>query len=107
MKITSRVGKYSPEDDDTIIYEAKDDEGTASALYLDTVHHMVMQVETREDRQHEGLASKLFEAADNEIGAYLAPDFCCTDEGLGWAHHMEDDGFDVLDDETAQSIVYS
>jgi len=102
--ITNRIGKYSPEDDDSIIYEMSDDQGVACALYLDIEHHMIMNIETREDRRHEGLATRVFEAADDDINAYLAPEFCRTPEGQMWAETMK--YADVMDEETAEKIVY-
>lgn len=99
--ITHRIGRYSDTDSETIIYEVTDEDGIAAALYLDPETHMVMQVETREDRQREGLATRLFRAADDEIGAYHAPEWARTPEGDRWAQAC---GGDVMDDETAARI---
>jgi hypothetical protein len=104
--ITSRIGKYSPDDDDSIIYEVSDAQGIICALYLDPEHHMIENVETRDDRLHEGFATRLFAAADDEIGAFLAPEFCRTSDGQGWADHMENEGYSVMDVDTAEKIVY-
>lgn len=79
-----------------------DEHGTAAALYIDTDHHMIMNIEVRPDRQGEGLARHLYETAETDLGEiYHVPAWGCTPEGEAFAEAM---GGEVMDDETAAQI---
>lgn len=102
VTITHRTGTYYSEASLYTIIEAHDEEGTAiSALYADPTTGQIMQVETMEDRQGEGIATLLVEyAVDNGIDLYHSPEAHCTEAGLRFREatsHL----IDEIDEETA------
>lgn len=101
MNITQRTGTYGTETGDLHIFEITDEQGIASAIYIDPATHIIANVETRADRQGEGLARAVYEAADAALGVYHMPEWGCTREG--WAF-VEAVGGDIIDDETAAAF---
>lgn len=98
MNITQRTGTYYTETHQLHIFEITDAKGLASAIYIDPETHVIANIETRDDRQGEGLARALYEAADEALGIYHMPQWGCTPEGWAFAQAV---GGDILDDETA------
>ena len=99
--ITTRTGTYYGETDQNLIWEITDEHGVAAALYVHPQHRMIMNIEVRDDRQGEGLARALYEAATATGTIYHVPAWGCTPEGLAFAEAM---GGPVMDDETAAEI---
>lgn len=102
MEITTRTGSYYGDTTMNHIFEIHDDQGLAAELYIDTEHHVIMNIDVREDRRGEGLARTLYTHADTTLGGiYHMPAWGCTEEGAGFAQAM---GGATLDDETAAAL---
>lgn len=95
-EITYRIGTYGTETTPLHIWEITDEHGVAAALYVSLDNREVMNVETREDRQREGLASALFRAADAQIGVFHAPESHRTFEGDRFARSVGGDSLPCL-----------
>lgn len=63
---------------------------------------LILNVEVDEDRRGEGLARRLYEHADADLGLYHVPAWGCTPEGLAFAQAM---GGEVMDDQEACNIL--
>ncbi len=86
LEIHHRTGDYHGDGSDLLIWEIHDEQGVASALYVSNDERReIVNIETRQDRRGEGLATALFRAADAQVGIYHAPVAHRTDEGAAWA----------------------
>ncbi|QPK81100.1 GNAT family N-acetyltransferase [Schaalia sp. ZJ405] len=102
MNIEQTIGTYYDEPELLDIFTAFDDDEAVGSIYINRDHKVIMNIEVDEDRQGEGIARALFEAADEALrGIYHAPAWACTDEGRGFALAM---GGDIIDDETMVAI---
>ena len=99
--ITTRTGDYYGDGSSNLIWEIADETGVVAELYIDATHRMIMNIEVRADRQGEGLARALYEAACETGDVFHVPAWGCTPEGLAFAEAM---GGEVMDDETAAAI---
>lgn len=99
--ITTRIGTYYNEPGDMRIIEAHDENGLLiSELYADLDTGQIMQVETIEERQGEGIATALVEYADeNDITLYHSPAEHMTPEGAAFAART--DWLEEIDPELA------
>lgn len=87
--ITRRTGTYSDLDPEPLwIWEAHDQSGIASALYVSHTRHEIVQVETRDDRRRQGLATALYETACSETDIYHAPEGHRTEQGDAFARRV-------------------
>lgn len=86
---------------DSITWTITDEGGIASELIAHT-SGLILSIETRSDRQGEGLARSLYAHADAEHGLYHVPAWGRTPEGDAFAIAM---GGETMDDETAAAIV--
>lgn len=100
-EIITRRGDYYGDGTDNLIWAIADEAGVAAELYIHAEHRMIMNIEVRADRQGEGLARALYEAAQATGTIYHAPEWACTPDGLVFAEAM---GGEVIDDETAAAI---
>ena len=85
----------------TIMWTISDEQGIASELIAHT-SGLILSVDTRPDRQYEGLAREIFEHADAEHGLYHVPVWGRTHEGNRWADAV---GGDTMDDQEACDIL--
>lgn len=93
-EITYRTGHYYGEAEMLHIFEVTDEQGVASELYVTMDHLEVVSVETRKDRQGEGLARSLWEAANAKLGeVYHSLPAHRTEEGDAFARAVG--GWDV------------
>lgn len=102
--ITTRTGKYddtNPNDNVSRIIEAHDEDGNlVSHMYLDLATGQIMQVETHEENQREGIATALAQyAVDHGIPIFHSPEEHCTHEGVMFAAMT--DFIDEIDPELA------
>ncbi len=92
LEIHHRTGDYHGDGSDLLIWEIRDEQGVASALYVSNdTRREVRNVVTRDDRQREGLASALYRAADAQVGIFHAPAAHRTDEGAAFAEAVGGD----------------
>lgn len=87
---------------DQIVFTITDDQGIASELYVEAAHGLVLRIETREDRQREGLATALYEHAATVMDIYHVPEWGRTEDGLALVDHIDGE---VMDDQLAADIL--
>lgn len=97
--IIHRTGTYYSETGLYTIIEAHDEDGDMiSELYADLTTGQIMQVETEEDWQCQGIASALIDyAVENGTELYHSPAEHCTPEGLAFAE--KNDQIETIDAE--------
>lgn len=94
MTTTYRTGTYSPTETELLhIWETTDEHGLASALYVSTERMTVVNIETRSDRQGEGLARHLWETAQEQMNDEILHDLPAhrTAEGDSFAEAVGGD----------------
>lgn len=100
--IAYQIGTYYGETTEVHTFIITDEQGTAAELYIDQTANMILNIEVREDRQGEGLARALYEAAETRLGTiYHVPSWGRTEDGDAFAEAM---GGETLDDETAAEV---
>lgn len=96
MDIEYSTGTYYDEADILHRWFAIEDGERIGELYVDMDREIIMNIEVNTDRRGEGIARKLYEAAEAQLDDLKhAPEAACTPEGLIFAQAM---GGTVADD---------
>jgi hypothetical protein len=96
MEITYSTGTYYDEAETLHRWFAIEDGERVGELYVSMATSVIMNIEVNADRQGEGIARALYEAATAQMTIKHAPVWACTPEGAAFAEAM---GGEVATDE--------
>lgn len=99
--ISYAIAAYSAQDEPGHRFQATTPEGEViSELHIDLHTHIITQVETLPAYRREGIATTLFEAAEEQLPEVLhSRPAHRTEEGHGWAEAVGGDTEDIEDEE--------
>lgn len=102
MEITQSIGPYYGEQTERHIFRAIEDGEMIGELYVAIGTEVIMNIEVDMDRRGEGIARKLYAAADAALSGLMhAPEWCCTPEGQMFAEAV---GGEVATDEDMAAL---